>query len=65
MSEYTKHNTTKQINQILRLIAKLSKYRARPFVMHLYEKGYSSREIAQIVGTSRQAVERDYPREAK
>jgi len=62
---YTRNQTTKKLNSILSSIAELSKYRARPFVYHLYDKGYSSKQIAEIIGTSRQLVEHDYPKGGK
>lgn len=60
---YTHNQTTKRLNSIIRSVADYGIYRSRPYVMHLYEKGYTSTQIAEIIGTSRQNIEQDYPRE--
>jgi hypothetical protein len=62
---YTKGLAQSKLRAITHLIAEYGIYRSRPYVMHLYDLGYSSQKIADIIGTSRQAIEQDYPREVK
>lgn len=60
---YSHYKTTKRLNAIVRAVADYGIYRSRPYVMELYRLGYTSQQIANLIHSSRQAVEQDYPRE--
>ena len=62
---YSKNETNKRLSHLMREAADYGIYRARPFVSHLYEKGYTYQDIANIIHSTRQAVEHTWPKGGK
>lgn len=53
----------KEWSDITRQISNFYSSQTRALVHHLYEKGYSYQQVADILGVSRQAVNDAYPKE--
>ena len=53
----------RKLNQANKAIKEYAESRTRPLVYHLYDQGYSTTDVADILNISRQAVQKMYPKE--